>query len=109
MTSVDLEVLKQVYHSGAESLGRFEFIPINPLFWFIILFLFAFLYKFWSKKHAFSFSMMAALILMATTEIEFRYCAALVRTGEVFDPGIIRLVALVSIALIFMFYTFLMG
>lgn len=103
----DFEALRMVIESGLRNLRNFEFTILNPLFWGIITLLFFILSRFWSSRSAFSFCLMAALLLLLTTEIEYRFKVAFTNAGEIFDPGIIRLMALVAIAGIFLSYEFL--
>ncbi|MFH1457825.1 MAG: hypothetical protein ABIG31_01505 [Candidatus Omnitrophota bacterium] len=107
MNNGELQALKIVFDYGWKSLQNFEFHFFNPLFWCIIFLLFIVLYRFWVAKHAFSFSLMTALILLFVTEIEYRFSIVFARSGEVFDSSVIRLVALTFLAIIFLVYTFL--
>jgi hypothetical protein len=100
-------ILKMVLDEGWKSLQRFEFLFFNPLFWCIIFLLFIVLHRLWVTRHAFSFSLMTALILLFVTEIEHRFSLVFAKAGETFDPSLMRLVAFASLAVIFLIYTFI--
>ncbi len=100
-------ILKTVFDEGWKSLQRLEFLFFNPLFWCIIFLMFIVLHRLWVTRHAFSFSLMTALILLFLTEIEHHYSLLFMKAGETFDPSLIRMVAFISLALIFLVYTFL--
>ncbi|MFH0827254.1 MAG: hypothetical protein V1923_05180 [Candidatus Omnitrophota bacterium] len=100
-------ILKTVFEEGWISLQKLEFLFFNPLFWCIIFLLFIVLHRLWVTRHAFSFSLITALILLFMTEIEYRFSAVFARTGETFDPSLIRLVAFASLTVIFLVYTFI--
>ena len=99
--------LKTVFEEGWKSLQNFEFLFFNPVFWCIIFLMFIILHRLWVTKHAFSFSLMTALILLLMTEMEHRFSAAFLRAGEVFDPSLMRIVAFAFLGFMFLIYTFL--
>jgi len=107
MITIDLGMLKGALLFNLESLSNFEFTCINPLFWIIIFILFYVLERFWETKNAFTFSFLTSAILLLTTEFEGRIAEAFSRAAEPFDPGIIRLIAVLIIAILFLAYAFL--
>ncbi|KPK98650.1 MAG: hypothetical protein AMJ95_03260 [Omnitrophica WOR_2 bacterium SM23_72] len=100
-------ILKLVFQDGWENLLQLKFFFFNPLFWCIIFLLFIVLHRLWVTRHAFSFSIMTALILLFMTEIDNRFSILFAKSGEIFDPSPIRLVAFASLTVIFLVYTFI--
>lgn len=104
---IDLEALKAVLISDFESLYRFNFSCLNPVFWLVILILYIILRRFWEAKSAFTFLLLTAVILLLTSAFEGRIAFAMAAGGEQLDPGLIRLITLLIIGVLFLAYTFL--
>lgn len=87
-------------------LGRFHFSFTNPLFWAGILLLFLVLLRFWSRKKAFSFSLVTAALFLAATAIEEYTTQKVAALGGEFDPLFARIALLAAMIFIACYYVF---
>ena len=94
-----------LYH--LDSLKNFQFTPLNPVFWLFLLLLFLILLRFWLVKKSFSFCLIVAIVLLATTKLEDFLVNKLAKSVEIFDPKIIRLFPIVVISFVFLYYAFI--
>jgi hypothetical protein len=88
-------------------LSRFEFFYTNNLLWLIVFVAMLILAQRWGVKKAFSFCILMAAILLATTGTE-RYLASWSgATADSLDmiTSIVRLISLGIIAFVVMFYS----
>ena len=100
--------LTQWFSANIASLRNFQFSILNPVFWLFFIVLLLIVMRFWKPKKAFSFSLVVALILLATTKTEDMINKALIsKYGEVLDPSILRIGAVFFIAVIWMYYAFI--
>jgi len=105
--NIDFEAIKSSLSSGLETLQNFHFTVSNPVFWIVLFFLFILLLRFWEHRKAFSYVIVLALILLATTQTEKLIGSAVGKYGETFDPILIRAVAGALLVLITLYYLFL--
>jgi len=105
--NIDFEALKAVILSNLDSLYRFNFSIVNPLFWLGILILYLILRRFWEAKRALTFLFILAAILLLSTQLEARFDSFMISSGEHFEPGLVRLFSLVIIVILFLVFTFL--
>lgn len=64
--------------------------------------------KFWRSRKAFSFCLVVALILLATTKVEGLINKALIaQYGGTLDPSLLRIGAIFSIAVVWIYYAFI--
>ena len=94
-----------LYH--LDSLKNFQFTPLNPVFWMFLLLLFLILLRFWLPRKSFSFCLIVAIVLLATTKLEDFLVNKLTKSIEIFDPRIIRLLPIMAISLVFLYYSFI--
>ena len=105
--NIDFEALRQIFQANLESLYKFNFSYLNPVFCLIMLALYVVLRLFWKTKNVLTFILLSAIILVLTTEFEGRIAGAMAAAGEQLDPGVIRLFSLGIIAALFLSFTFL--
>lgn len=105
--SINIEALKAFFLSGLNSLGQFRFSFLNPLFWIFLLLLFLILLKFWYAKKSFSFCLIVAIILLATSRLEDFIAGILAKSKEGFDPIGIRALSILTILIISLYYFFI--
>ncbi len=87
-----------------ESLKSFQFSYFNPLFWVFIFILFLILLRIWEIKKSFSYCVLLSLILLATTELETWLAGIWTKSGETFDPLLIRILTFLVIVIISIYY-----
>lgn len=87
------------------SLRHFQFSYLNPLFWVMLLLVFLTVVNFWGAKKSLSFCFLAAVILLATTKIESMIVNMVAKSGEVFDPIIMRAISFLIILMITLYYS----
>ncbi|MDP2923861.1 MAG: hypothetical protein Q8O30_09135 [Candidatus Omnitrophota bacterium] len=104
---IDIGALKANFLPYLNSLGHFRFSFLNPLFWIFLLVLFLMLLRFWYARKSFSFCLIVAIILLATTGLEDFIAGILAKNGEGFDPVIIRVLSLIVISIISLYYFFI--
>ncbi len=105
--SIDIGALKAIFLPYLNSLGHFRFSFLNPLFWIFLLVLFLMLLRFWYARKSFSFCLIVAIILLVTTRLEDFMVSILAKNGEGFDPLIIRVLSIVAILIISLYYFFI--
>ncbi|OGX16983.1 MAG: hypothetical protein A3K83_07005 [Omnitrophica WOR_2 bacterium RBG_13_44_8b] len=105
--NIDFQALKAVFLSNLDSLYKFNFFLDNPLFWLAILISYLILRRSWEVKKTLTFIFIVAVILLLSTKLEERFASFMTSSGELFEPGIVRLVSLVIIAILFLVFTFL--
>lgn len=103
---IDLSALRKVAQAHLDNLKNFQFSYNNPLFWVFLLLSSLVLLRFWRPRKSLSFCLILAIILLATTKIE-NITVALIEPGEVFDPVIIRVVSIIIIIFISIYYVFI--
>jgi len=102
------EALKQNLLPYLKPLANYEFTFFNPLLWIFLLLLFLVLLLIWETKKAFHFCLLLAFILLCTTEIESRFVSVFSAPGQLFDASVLRLISLLVVLLMFLFYAFLL-
>jgi len=105
MENIDFNALKEVLITYLVSLENFNFSFLNPLFWIFIFLLFLILLRFWQAKKSFSFCLIIAIILLATTKLEGLLADKLTTSREAFDPLLIRVLSGFIIMIIGFYYT----
>ena len=102
--NLNFSLLKDTLSPHINSLKDFHFSFLNPVFWLLIIVLFLILLRFWQTKKAFSFSLLTAAILLASTQIEIYLQGKLTPiTGQV-DPFLIRLLTVFLIFVVLFYY-----
>ena len=102
--NIDFVTLKKILLSYLNSLKQFHFDFLNPLFWIFLFVLFLILARLWYTKKSFSFCLIIAIILLATTKLENLIKNFFFKSGESFDTTIIRALSALFILLISMYY-----
>lgn len=102
------EALKQNFLPYFKPLANYEFTFFNPLFWIFLLLLFLVLLLIWETKKSFQFCLLLAFILLCTTEIESRFVSVFSASGQLFDVSVLRLISLLVVLFMFLFYAFLL-
>lgn len=90
-----------------EKISQYQFTVNNPIFWAILIVLALLLTRFWDIKKSFSFSITIGIILLATTKIEQAVVSASANAQEFFDPVVVRILSIVVIALVILYYVFI--
>tara|TARA_B100000315_G_C14564723_1_gene582332 strand:- start:1085 stop:1417 length:333 start_codon:yes stop_codon:yes gene_type:complete len=88
-------------------LADFQFTLNNPVFWLLLFILFLCLLRFWDIKKSLSFCLVSGSILLAATKVEEIFGNTIKASGEPFDPLIVRLVAMIFIAIVVLYYCFI--
>lgn len=104
---MDTDALGRVFAEHIEKIGQYQFTVANPIFWGMLLVLALILTRFWDIKKSFSFSVAVGIVLLLTTKIEHFIMEGLATTNEFFDPVIIRLLSVIAITLIILYYIFI--
>ncbi len=99
------DALKMGLKPYFESLKSFQFSYFNPLFWVFLFLLFLILLRVWEIKKSFSYCVILSLVLLATTELESYLIDIWSKSGEIFDPSPIRILAFFIIVIISIYYT----
>ena len=103
---IAFDTLRATFLYHLDSLKHFHFSGLNPVFWLFLLLLFLILLRFWEIKKAFPFCSIVAIVLLATTKLENFIADMFAKSGEIFDPRIIRLLPIVIIPFIILYYAF---
>lgn len=107
--NINIVEIKEYLTPYMESIKNFHFYADNPLFW-ALLFLLAIALIFttaWRFRKAFSFCILLAIILLATTAITNMISNSAARAGESFDPMVIHLISGFAILLLTVYYLFI--
>jgi hypothetical protein len=104
---MDISALQETFRPHFERIGAFQFTIDNPVFWVSLLVFFLFFARFWDVKKSFSFVVSLGIVLLAATKVEASVAAAMAEAGEAFDPVAIRVLAVVLIFLIVLYYVFI--
>lgn len=105
--NIDWNEVKYFLSPYLTQLKNVEFTYSNPLFWAFLFLLFLLLIRLWPLKKSFSFSCVLAVILLATTQAEKVAARAFSKPGEPFDPTVVRVLAIILVAFIFVYYAFI--
>ena len=107
--SVEIESLKTTFLPYIKNIQDFHFHYNNPLIWvfFMTVFLILVWFRGWSHRKAFSFCLTMSLILLGMTWMEKSIRGVFVRPDESFDPFIIRVVSLVVISAVALYFAFI--
>ncbi len=104
MENDTLKVLVKALSPYLEELQKFQFSPLNPLFWICVLILLLILTRRWAFKKAFSYCLVVSILLLVTTALE-KYI--LNRLGADEMPGfIVRIISIFLLSLISVYYFF---
>ena len=90
-----------------QKISQYQFTINNPVFWAILIVLALILTRFWDIKKSFSFSIAIGIVLLATTKIEHIVVAASTSANEFFDPIVIRILSVIAITLVVLYYIFI--
>ena len=104
---MDMGVLWEMFLTHWGSICRFQFTVGNPVFWVGLCVLILLLSRFWDIKKSFSFGVVVGVVLLAATRIEFSLAATMEKAGEPFDPIVVRLLSVVVICLVVLYYVFI--
>jgi len=104
---MDIDVLGKLFSGYVEKISQYQFTANNPLFWAILVVLALMLTRFWDIRKSFSFSLAVGVVLLATTKIEHSMMKALTSANEFFDPIVIRLLSVIAITVIILYYVFI--
>lgn len=107
--TINLYALKVIFLARLRELQQFQFYFSNPVFWLCVLIVFLVLLRFWHVKKSFSFSVLAAAILLVTTQVEHLVVDFVRQHGETFDPIIIRVLSVFAIIILFVYYSMIRG
>ncbi|MFH1782119.1 MAG: hypothetical protein ABH848_00695 [Candidatus Omnitrophota bacterium] len=105
---IDFYSLKAAFFTNLERLKDFEFSVSNPLFWIFLLIAFLILLIFWTAKKSFSFCSVVGIVLLAATQAESYVGKIFVSPEDTFDPLFIRIITTIIIALVALYYFFMM-
>ena len=86
------------------SLLNFEFYLSNPLFWLFLLILALVLKGIWPERKSLYFCLAVGVVLLAVTKVEVFLADTFIEAQAAFDPTLIRVLAAILIAAIFLFY-----
>ena len=95
------------FKNNLHELRNFHFSFLNPLFWVFLVLLFWVLLRLWYAKKSFSFCFILALILLATTKLEYMFANMSVTYGEKIDFFWIRICGIFAAAVVFLYYAFI--
>ncbi|MBU3958555.1 MAG: hypothetical protein KKH29_00450 [Candidatus Omnitrophica bacterium] len=101
------KALKESFLPYLNELKKFQFAFMNPLFWVVWLALFLVLSRLWNVRKSFSFCLIIAIILLATTRLEALIAAAVIREQGTFEPLLFRILPLTAIVFISIYYFFI--
>jgi len=104
---MNLDEIIKILLPHFEALKRFQFTYDNPIFWAGLVLIFLILAWFWGWRKSFSFCLLTGLILLGTTKLEIIITEMVVKSGETFDPFIVRAGSLFVITIISVYYLFL--
>jgi len=102
--SIYFNTFKKNISPYLDSLRNLNFSYLNPLFWIFLLLLFLILLKFWKAKKSFSFCLILAIILLATTKLENVTANIVAKFQGEFDPIIIRALSGIIIVFVSLYY-----
>lgn len=102
--ALDFEVLKKDLGPHLEHLKNLHFSYLNPLLWGILFIIFVVTSWFWGIKKAFGFALVAGAVLLLTTQTELLVARNVVRSGETFDPTMIRIIASFILLIVILYY-----
>lgn len=102
---MNFATIKELIGPYWKSLGAFQFNYYNPLFWAMLVLVFFVAVNFWGTKKALSFCIISAVLLLLTTQIEKFFVNLVSKTGEVFDPIILRAISFLIILVIGLYYS----
>ncbi len=101
---IELQALEKAIRPYLNSLKKFQFSYLNPLFWVFFLFLFLILLRFWRPKKSFSFCMLLAMVLLIDTKIE-NFIGSISQPQDGVEPAMIfRIIAGIILAFISIYY-----
>ena len=103
--NIDLEELKINLEHYLYDLRNFHFSFSNPLFWGFLIVVFSILSRFWGAKKSFSFCLIIAVVLLATTKLQGFTINMTAAPIYAFIPLLIRIFSLFAIAIIVLYYT----
>jgi hypothetical protein len=89
------------------SLASYEFSFLNPLFWIALLLLLLVLIRRWDIRKAFSFCVVLAVILLATTRIVSYYLSMFHEADQFVDATVIKLASVFVSLMTLIVYIFL--
>lgn len=88
-------------------LASYEFSFFNPLFWAALLLLLLILIQRWSIKKSLHFCIALAVILLGTTKLEGHFAMMQAEPNQYFDASVIKLISGFVVAILSLFYYFL--
>lgn len=97
----------QLLGQYVEKISQYQFTVNNPVFWLMLIVIALVLMRFWDLRKSFSFSIAIGAILLVTTKIEKAILEASSRANEFFDPVIIRILSVIAITLVILYYIFI--
>ena len=106
---IDIYEISNAIKPHLESLRNFRFSISNPLFWVALFALFLILLKLWDIKKSFSFCCIVAALLLATSKAESLIADLVIKSGGAFDPFLIRVISMVILSFILIYYIFIKG
>jgi hypothetical protein len=101
------ENIRAMLITGFHSIQNMEFTFLNPVFWLLMLLIWLLLLRIWNIRKAFSFTAILSVIMLVNTALEKYFGAMMTQPDEVFDPWIIRFVAGIVVAILFITYLFI--
>ncbi len=104
---MDFESIVSLVRPLWDDLAGYQFLVTNPLFWIMLVVFFLILLRFWDIKKSFSFCLVLALVLLATTKIEHMVESAITSSGGTFEPLAVRILSLVLVSLVVLYYVFI--
>lgn len=107
MNIVNWQVFRQKFFTYLNDLSNFNFSVSNPVFWILFCMLLLVLLGKWKIKKALSFSLVIAIILLMATKIEAITINSFKKMGESFDGIIIRIITIILVCMVVMYYTFM--
>lgn len=103
-----IEVLKTAFTPYLKSMRNFHFSFSNPLFLVFLLALLLILLRHWGHEKSLSFCLIIAAVLCSTSTLEAFFIAGIRAYGQIFDPLLLRLLALTIIGAISIGYLFVL-
>jgi len=101
------ENLKKDFIANFNLLRDFHFTFDNLVFWLFIFLLFLVLLEIWNLRNTFSFTVIVTAILLFTTKAESYLTVLFARSGESFDPFLMRVIVSVFISFLAFLYLFI--
>ncbi|MBN3040241.1 MAG: hypothetical protein JW867_03865 [Candidatus Omnitrophica bacterium] len=98
---------KAYFIESLDKIINFEFNFDNVVMWTIFILVFFILLRFWDVKKSLSYCLVNALVLLASTKIENIFETKLAVPGEAFDPIAVRIVTVVALMLVGLYYGFI--